>query len=521
MIGVLAPAFTKRVGSRVGDRFVWWVGYAIVVGGGLMIAAVARRRVTEPWLGLSLALILLLLLGWMIRPRTSLYATLFLAAVSDLATVSWFPFVKNLSSRESISFVADALTISPLDITLAAGAAISLLRHYATSGKWLPRTAMTWPIVAFTAFVMYGYVRGVLMRGGDARVAVLEGRALFYIAMVFVIATVECSEHRHFRHGFYAIVAGVTVQSLLSIQYLNGLDPAARDDLERLNEHGSSLGHNLLIVMMLCLVLLRVKRPLLKWALVGGAVPTIFVFFVAQRRAGVASLVIAGLVLAIALFWRRRRVFWTTIPILSIVLIGYVGAFWNSSAAVAFPAQAIKTIVAPDSASAADQSSDLYRLIEAYNLNFTIRTSPLFGLGFGQAFYRPVALADISSFELNAYLPHNSILWVWIKMGFGGFVAMFYMLGKAIMLGADQVRRRTEGIDLVVALTATMFIVMYTTYTYVDVSWDARNTVFLAFAFATVAHGVPARRTRRRDATDVEPDVLEADHGTMLQPVAR
>ncbi len=482
--------------SQPADRIVWWLAYASIVGGGLMVAALARRRVTEPWLGLSLVLILLLLLGWVIRPRATLYATLFLVAVSDRVTVTWFPFVKNLSSRESISFVADALTISPLDITLAAGALLSCLRHYAQTGKVLPRTPLTWPIVVFTAFVVYGYARGVGMLGGDVRVAVLEGRALFYILMVFIIATNECTTDRHLRHGFYAIIGGVTVQSLLSVQYLGGLDPVDRDDLESLTEHGSSLGHNLLIVMLLGLVLLRVKRPLLKWALIGGLAPTVFVFFIAQRRAGVAALVIAGLVMAIALFWRRRTMFWSTIPIVSIVLIGYVGAFWNSTSSVAFPAQAIKTIVAPASASEKDQSSDLYRQVEAYNLNFTIRTSPVLGLGFGQPFYRPVALADISFFELNAYMPHNSVLWIWIKTGFGGFVAMFYMLGKALMLGGERVRRRTDDIDLVVALTATLFIVMYTTYTYVDVSWDSRNTVFLGFAFATVAHGVPLRSRR-------------------------
>jgi hypothetical protein len=36
-------------------RQVWWFGYLAIVGGGLLITAVARRRVTEPFLGVSLS----------------------------------------------------------------------------------------------------------------------------------------------------------------------------------------------------------------------------------------------------------------------------------------------------------------------------------------------------------------------------------------------------------------------------------------------------------------------------------
>lgn len=470
-------------GQSAHNRQVWWAGYLVVVGGGLIITTLARSRVTEPFLGVSLALILLLLLGWIIRPRATLYATMFLTAVSDQVTVWWFPFVKNLSSRESISFVADGLTTSPLEITLYTGAAISCLRRYANTGTFVPRTHLMRPILIFMAFAVTGFARGIVA-GGDLRIAILESRSILYIALVFVIAVNECDTRDQLRHALWAMAAGVVVQSLLSLEHLSRLDAAALETLDSLNEHGSSIGQNLLIVTLLGLVLMKVKRPLTKWALMVGLVPTVFVVFVAQRRAGVAALVVAGAMMAIALFWRRRRAFWLITPLITVLLVGYVGAFWNSTSSVGFPAQAIKTIVSPDSASAEDRSSDLYRIIEAYDLNFTIRTDPLLGLGFGRPFYRPVPLPDISVFELNAYMPHNSILWIWIKMGFGGFVAMFYLLGKAVMLGADRVRRMEHGVDLVVTLSAVLFIVMYTVYTYVDVSWDARNTVFLGLAFA-------------------------------------
>lgn len=464
-------------------RQVWWFGYLAIVGGGLLIAAVARRRVTEPFLGVSLALILLLLTGWLVRPRVTLYATLFLTAVSDIVTVWWFPFVKNLSSRESISFVADALTISPLEISLYLGVVISMMRRFARTRTLFPKTALTWPLLIFTGFVAYGFMRGI-QGGGNLRIAVIEGRALFYILLVFIIAVNECTEHRHFRGALVAVLAGVVVQSVLSFQYLGHIDAATRATLESLNEHGSALAQNLMIVTLIAFVLMKAKAPILKLALIVGAIPTVYVYFVSQRRAGVAALLVAGAFVAIALFWRRRRAFWLITPFVALLLTGYSLAFWNSESSLGFPAQAIKTIVAPDQASAEDQSSDLYRTVEAYDLNFTIRQAPLTGLGFGQAFYRPVQLANIDVFGLNAYMPHNSVLWIWIKTGFGGFAAMFYLFGKSVMLGADRVRRGAQPIEVATMLSAACFAAMFMVYSYVDVSWDARNCVFLGLALA-------------------------------------
>ena len=66
-----------------------------------------------------------------------------------------------------------------------------------------------------------------------------------------------------------------------------------------------------------------------------------------------------------------------------IILSGYVGAFWNSTGSAGFPAQTIKTLIAPGSAATDDTNSDLYRMAETYNLVYTIRLTPLLGLGLG------------------------------------------------------------------------------------------------------------------------------------------
>ena len=77
-----------RVDQRLlGQRLVWATGYAAVFVVGLMIAAIAVRRSSRPFVGLSGSILLLIMLAWFFRPRLSLYATAFLALVGDIVTV--------------------------------------------------------------------------------------------------------------------------------------------------------------------------------------------------------------------------------------------------------------------------------------------------------------------------------------------------------------------------------------------------------------------------------------------------
>ena len=68
-------------------------------------------------------------------------------------------------------------------------------------------------------------------------------------------------------------------------------------------------------------------------------------------------------------------------------------------------------------------------MIENNNLEFTIHQKPLTGVGFGNKFFVIIPMADISFFTWWQYFPHNSVIWIWLKTGVGGFIAMFYFLG--------------------------------------------------------------------------------------------
>jgi len=469
--------------QRRRNHLIWWLVYITVLLTGLTIAAVAHMRSYQPYFGLAWGCFAFLLAAWVRFPRAAFAATLALTLVGDIVTVSWFPFAKNLSSWESIMYLSDGISVSPLEISLLWALAVTGYQNLTSTGRIFRKAPLLIPFAAFGGFVLFGLVRG-LSRGGDSRAAIFEIRPLILLPLLYVLAVNVCRTRQDYRRLFGVALAAITVQALLSLEYLSRLTPEARDALESLNQHGAAIGANLVFMTLITALAYRRVPWGFRLALFAVSIPVIWVYLVSQRRAAVVALVIGFALFAIVLFWRQRRTFWKLIPVVTLIAIAYTGAFWNSESTAAFPAQAVKTVIAPDQASAEDQSSDIYRILETLNLSATVKSSPLFGIGFGQAFLRPYSLPDISVFEFQAFIPHNSFIWVWTKMGFGGFVALLYLIGRTMMQGAARARAAPTGVDAVVAVNSVIFVAMYTVFLYVDIGWEPRNVFLLAVAMA-------------------------------------
>lgn len=485
------------------DRITWLAVYTIVVGVGLAVGLFAYRRSFQTYMGPALGALVFVTAGWFYRPRATLYATVFFALVGDLVTVSWFPFTKNLSSIESILYIGDGVSVSPLEIVLLTGIAVTVVRGIADPAARLSLGALGRPLLIFDFFLLFGLVNG-LASGGDFRAAMFEFRPLVYLSLMYWLVTTYCTHDRHRRHLMFAAVWGVFFQSLLSLRYVRALPASQRDSLDSLTEHGSALGMNLVLLVFLTSLAYRRVSGWQRLGLFAMSVPIVWVSILSQRRAGFLTLAAGGILLAICLFWRQRGTFWRFVPIVTLIALGYVGAFWNTTSSIGVPAQAVKGVVAPEQLAEVDQASDAYRIIENLDVHATVQSAPVTGIGFGQPFLRPIALPDISSFEFNAYMPHNSFLWIWIKTGFFGFFAMVYVVGRAVSMGAHRLRHIPDGPDAVVASVSLFFIVMYMIYTYVDIAWDSRNMVLLGTVLSIATAGVPIRRAAsasQRDST--------------------
>jgi hypothetical protein len=419
-----------------------------------------------------------------IRPGTGLYGVVFLAVLGDPVVTGWYPFTKNFSTAESVLFFGDRLIISPLELGLLALTLGWLLQMWGTSSWRIERGRLLRPLLAFTAFVTVGLLTGIA-RGGIINVAHWEARALFYIPVVYLlVANLTKGDPGRLERLWWWVVGAVLVNGAFAWVHLQGMSAAERSDLESLVTHSAAVAMNAVFLLVIAAWLFRPSSTFARVVLPLLAVPTLVAYLVSERRVAIAGLFASLAMVGIVLFWTRRRAFYVVAPVAIVLGVGYLGAFWNSTGTLAAPALAAKTIIAPDDLDEKDYLSNLYRVVENANLSYTIETSPLLGVGFGRPFLRPYALPGINPFLLAQYMPHNAILWVWLKTGVFGFIAFLYLMASTMRRGAEACLRTAGTRAQFVAVTAIGFVVSLLVFTYGDIAWDAHNMVILGLAMA-------------------------------------
>ncbi len=411
------------------------------------------------------------------QPRYGIYLSLFLALLGDGILIPWYPFLKNFSSAESIFFLNNSLITSPLEIYLGL-TLLSWLGRAAVQRKIKFYTgALFWPVMLFVAFVIFGLGYG-LFRGGNLNVALWEARPIFYLPVMFVLVSNLITTRRQVNTLMWIILLAIAIQALIGNFYYFFTLQGNLEGVNSITEHSAAIRMNTFFVFILGAWLYKgsaIKRYILPWI-----VPIVLLtYFVTQRRAAFLTLTIALLLMAILLYKEHRKAFWLLVPPVVVLFGLYTAAFWNSTSTIALPAQAIKSVVASEQASYEDQLSNIYRVIENINASFTIHAAPLTGVGFGNKFYVIVPMADISFFVWWEYITHNSIIWMWMKTGIGGFLAMLFLIGYSVMTGVRVLLRMPSGNLKAVALTAVLYIVMHFIYAYVDMSWDMQSMLYL------------------------------------------
>ena len=488
------------------ERVVGWQIFAAI---GVLTAITGLIASNTAPAGFSVAFIGLIIASTaaFIRPAVGVHIVVFFSLLGDDQTTPWYPFTKNLSSRESMFFVADGFSLTPMEIVLLMTMASFLLRALADTEWRLTRGRLLWPMVIFSAFVIFGFVKGY-MTGGERTIAILEARPLVYIPLLYVLITNLFTTKRQYRITFALAAVAMGIQSIFSLGYWRGLSDIAQQELEALSEHTASVTLDIVFVFVLGLIVFRGSRWK-KWALVPLLVPMIISFVLSQRRAGMVALFAGIVVMFAVLFMRDRRRFWRIAPAFALVALLLVIGTWGASGGLGLPANAVKTVLFPGQLQDADQSSNLYREIEAFNLWYTIRESPLTGFGFGQPFIVVREMPDISFFEYWQYLPHNSVLWVWIKTGFLGFVSMLFLFARGIQRGAQTAMRTVKRDDLAMVVACTAYLVMFLVFAYVDIGWSIRPAVMLALSFAMCA-----------DFNELDDPVITPEQ-RVLRPVSR
>jgi O-antigen ligase len=442
------------------------------------------------WLGSEFAAAAVLLLAIaalaLAQPTTALGLVILLALVGDSISMTWWPVVKNFSSFESVLYISDGLSVNPFEIVLVVVVLTWLVTRSMNPTAGPIRWGPFWPpIVIFTASLFFGMAWG-LNAGGDFRIAIFEARPLFYLAIVYLAVLNLFTTIDHYRRLLWGICIVLTIEAVHGLFRLSDIREVIAEDGSPV-EHTAALHMNLVMLLLIATSWFGTSRLGKRPALFLMLIPVLILYLDAERRAAVVGLIVGGLSLSIALFTRNREKFRRIIPVMALIGIVYCGAFWNSQNQAGFPAQAVKIIVQPDSSGEKDASSDLYREIENFNMNATIRSAPITGIGFGIAFLQPIPLPDISFFEFAEYIPHNSVLWIWTKVGFVGFVSFLYIFGYGVALGVRASARIVDPDDAATVATLAAFIPMTLVVAFVDITFDAQTMILFSTSLALVA----------------------------------
>ncbi|HVA91856.1 MAG TPA: O-antigen ligase family protein, partial [Chloroflexota bacterium] len=205
-----------------------------------------------------------------------------------------------------------------------------------------------------------------------------------------------------------------------------------------------------------------------------------------QRRAAILALVVGFLVLLLVTAVAhpgRRRVVVKVLLLLALVLPPYYLAYKNSTGLIGEPAHSFASAFTPDSR---DASSNLYRVNEDKDILATMRLSPIIGYGYGKPMITPYPLANIS----NVYIfwnimPHDSILWVWMRLGTIGYLFFWLLIGTAIGQAASFARASRHPPTKGIAVFILLLVVQEVIFGYLDLQWtNYRNLITLGVLLA-------------------------------------
>jgi hypothetical protein len=355
-------------------------------------------------------------------------------------------------------------------------------------------------MAAYLCCVVFGFVNGV-GQGGDKTMALWEVRPQFYILFAYLMTVNMIKERSQVWKMLWITVICVGIKAFVGISVYIGLKGDISD--QGILGHEESLFFNLLFFIVIVGGLIKLDRRMV----IAGTLLMPFVLFSDlenQRRAGIAAFVVAfmpvPLLLMKAIPERRLQVKKFLVSVVVIMAI-YLPIAWNSDGVWALPARAIKSQTSPDDR---DASSDYYRLVENTDLKFTRDQSPLLGYGYGRPFIQIVPLIKLSTDFLD-YLPHNSVLWIWMRLGHVGFFCFLMLLTTICVRGAQIVRDTPDRMLQLAGLLGIMAMLMLFIYGKYDLQLTNYRTVVMTSIFIGILGVLPRLAPPIEPPEELEP----------------
>ena len=356
------------------------------------------------------------------------------------------------------------IIFSPLEVLLILGVLVSL-GSAALGASSLRAKAIRLPMGLFVLALIFGFARG-FVGGGDSYIAMWEVRYLLYVPACFFIVRTALRTREHVAHllrvGLLATLLFATEGAWRKIALVN--TGALGTVPEFYYEHEDVIFLASFLVLLVAAFLYKASARLRVFSALASPV-LLYTLLSSGRRSGVIVLLVGLLLLGLTVIVLRPKAFLASVVPVLLVAGAYIGLFWNASGIVGQPARAIRSLYEPD---ARDAASNIYRVIETYDISLTIHDDPLLGVGFGREFNMTATLADLSWWPFWRYETHNNVLWMWMKTGGAGYLAFWILVGSAISRAAFAAKRFRDQELRAAGIFCLVSIVGVIVFAYVD-----------------------------------------------------
>jgi hypothetical protein len=443
--------------------------------GGLLVIGAVVLGVDGPVPYLILAAVPAVALAWW-RPAAGFALLLGLVLLTEQYSeilaegiqpflLDTLPLFENLEDYTPLSFMYANL----LEVWLLLLVGIWFVRAIARGETaWRPVVCPLAGLLA-AATVTVAFVVGV-QQGGDIKIALWEVRAFGYLFGLgwFVPQLVE--RRRDVRLLLTVLATALGVKALEGLyRYL--VELRMQLDLEdTFLAHEEPVMFIPLFFLLVTLAHARTEPRLVR--LLAFATPGMLVALVlTQRRVAYVSLLLCGVVGAVILAPAARRTYLRVAGPVALVGSLYVLLFYGSASPLARPIDRALQLFDTDN------RSNHYRVVELENLRYTIDLHP-WGVGFGQPFEM---LHDLpKSWIFYDYIPHNEILWLWVKTGTVGFVLLMYYFARVVAEAVSAHHRLRDPLARAVAAVVALAIINQLVVAYYDLQLTyARSMVYL------------------------------------------
>jgi hypothetical protein len=473
-MSVVGPALVSGVEST--RRRI--VKHAVVVGlGSALFGAIAGPAAAGGQVITLIALVpvFVLLAAVWVRPQlgpmlllaTGLLIEQFPIGLTNGSTSVGVPITQRIPAFVGLG----SFHLEPTDLFPVAVLIIYMIRSSGDEIRWWPRTQLSLAVAAMIGAVLFGEING-LMHHADIRWSLFECRPFIYFGAAYLLTSVIIRTRSTVYGLLWVIVVAEIIKSVQGIDVwivTRGWTPEPQNVLG----HEEAMFFSLDFFVVAALWLFGLRGRLRKVATYAAPL-VLFADLVNDRRA--AWLVLPfGLIVMAVIGYRvlphRRRVLGGVMAVTALAAAVYLPAFWNhTDGTLGKPADAVRSQFAP---TPRDALSDEYRADENANLKFNIVQDGVLGAGFGRMIDYALPMPGLVTAQDAGitYVPHNTLLYVLMRMGLIGGTAFWAMLGAAIIAGC----RLASCPDRLLAAVGTIAVAA-------TVGWSFEGSVDIGFS---------------------------------------